>query len=184
MHPTPSIILHIGLAAGRDYYTLEKGSFSRGYGAIPDVDGKKFSEEAAEELFPRSLYPNTLQTSFDTADVLVRWKQNLSSPTASFPDVRNSPDGGNFMCGFIYWNSLAHYYSINEHGERPVVFLHVPDLSESPEQIEVGVGVAVALIKALVESRRKVGFVDGWVNVGKGSEGEEDARAATDNNFV
>ena len=72
------------------------------------------------------------------------------------PDIRVNPDAGNFLCGFIYYNSLSHYHEMG-HGERPVIFLHVPDLTGSERKLREGWEVAVALIKALVESRRKVG---------------------------
>jgi pyroglutamyl-peptidase len=103
------------------------------------------------------------------------------------PDVRLSPDAGNYMCGFIYYNSIAHYYSLDP-THLPVAFLHVPDLSSSKEKLDTGREVAVALIRALVESRRKVGI--GGMNKGKG-EGTlkeevvvEGVRARTDVNFT
>lgn len=205
MYPPADIILHIGLAAGRDFYTLERGAHSRGFGIIPDVDGKRFSDERAEKRFPRAQFPPTLHTSFDTGDVLERWQGNLgysdskASGTEAVgeeekhksppPDVRLSPDAGNFMCGFIYYNSLAHYFEMKE-DDRPVVFLHVPDLSDSKKQLDVGREVAIALIQALVESRRQKGVVDGTERLVKGQEnarmvGEgEDAKAETDVNFA
>lgn len=192
--PKPDIILHIGLAAGRPYYTLEKGAHGRGYGAIPDVDGDKFPDDVANEKFPPELFPYVLHTSFDTSDVVARWRSNLGHTWADAhlpayaqiqstdaPDVRLSPDAGNFLCGFTYWNSLAHYYSMNE-DERPVVFMHVPDLSDSDEMLDTGRDVTIALIKALVESRRLVGISDDY---GKETRGEEQkVRVETDVNFV
>ncbi|KAF2648604.1 peptidase C15, pyroglutamyl peptidase I-like protein [Lophiostoma macrostomum CBS 122681] len=198
MYPSPDIILHIGLAAGREFFTLEKGAHGRGYDKIPDVDGGRFTDKAAEKLFPRSEFPPVLKTSFDVDDVLVRWRANLdpniTAQTSSLerrvsdgrPDVRLSPDAGNFMCGFIYWNSLAHYFSIKE-DERPVVFLHVPDLSYSQEALDQGREVAVALIKALVESKRRVGVVDGVERVVRKESIDAmvaDDRAGTDVNFA
>jgi pyrrolidone-carboxylate peptidase len=196
MYPKPDIILHIGLAAGRKFFALEKGAHGRGYGMIPDVDGERFSDEAAEEQFPKASFPPKLHTSFDTADVLDRWRSQLGYKThgdilaslrdnnkAAVPDVRLSPDAGNYMCGFIYWNSLAHYFSIKE-DERPVVFLHVPDLTDSDEKLEQGRQVAIALIKALVESRRKRGVVDGLERVARGENSQEYEKAGVDVNFA
>ncbi|KAF2033289.1 pyroglutamyl peptidase-like protein type I [Setomelanomma holmii] len=166
MYPKPDIILHIGLAAGRNYFTLEQGAHGRGFGAIPDVDGERFPDSEAEAKFPSFKFPTVLKTSFDTFDVLARWKANLGYSSVEgnasdddAPDVRLSPDAGNFLCGFIYWNSLAHYFSIKE-DERPVVFLHVPDLTFSEDKLREGHEVAIALIKALVESKRKNGIID------------------------
>jgi pyroglutamyl-peptidase len=129
-----------------------------------------------------------LKTSFDTSDVLARWKANLGYSSVEgkaedddAPDVRLSSDAGNFLCGFIYYNSLAHYFLIKA-DERPVAFMHVPDLSMSEDKLREGREVAIALIKALVESKRKVGAVDGLQR----HNGEENERriAQTDNNFV
>lgn len=98
------------------------------------------------------------------------------------PDVRLSPDAGNFLCGFTYFNSLAHYYTIKE-DEMPVVFLHVPDLSSSEGKLREGWEVTVALIKALVESRRKLGVIREPIEVQTGTY-QEIKRADTDNNFA
>jgi pyroglutamyl-peptidase len=192
--PKPDIILHIGLAAGRSYFTLEEGAHGRGYGAIPDVDGEKFPDQAADDKFPHELFPYALHTSFDTSDVVSRWRSNLGHSSsdaklpadaqiasASAPDVRLSPDAGNFLCGFIYWNSLAHYYSINE-DERPVAFMHVPDLSDSDEKLNTGRNVAIELIKALVESRREKGVVDDYQK--KERREDQSVNAETDVNFA
>jgi pyroglutamyl-peptidase len=191
LHPVPDIILHIGLAAGRSYFALETGSHARGYAKIPDVDGERFDDSVFETHFPSHKYPNRLNTSFDTSDVLARWKANLgytsidgTTTDEGCPDVRVSQNAGNFLCGFIYYNSLAHYYSIKE-DERPVVFLHVPDLSGSEDKLREGWEVTVGLIKALVETRRKAGgrVVDGdKQDVGR--EEKEASGETTDNNFA
>jgi pyroglutamyl-peptidase len=191
MHPVPDIILHIGLAAGRSYFAIEQGSRGRGYGNISDVDRQRFDDSHAEEHFPPSKYPATLSTSFDTADVLACWKASLASTAPEngtiakkeCPDIRISTDAGNFLCGFIYYNSLAHYFSIKEN-ERPVIFLHVPDLTSSEEKMKEGWDVTVALVKALVESRQKAGgkVVDGerqHEGFQNGTDGVQ-----TDNNFA
>lgn len=190
MHPKPDIILHIGLAAGRTYFTLEQGSHARGYGRIPDVNGERFSDEDGDAKFPNEIFPSVLHTSFDTADALARWRENLEqsnqdadSVVEGIPDVRISPDAGNFMCGFIYYNSLAHYFQKRE-DERPVAFLHVPDLSSSKAKLDTGREVTIALIKALVESRREVGVVDGSAEVGKEKRQDKGVVAGMDVNFA
>jgi pyroglutamyl-peptidase len=59
-----------------------------------------------------------------------------------------------------------------------VIFMHVPDLSSSESKLQEGWEVSVALIKALVESRRKVGGALGKQN-GEGVEQEDDTRNNT-----
>jgi pyrrolidone-carboxylate peptidase len=184
LYPAPEIILHIGLAAKRDYFAIEQGAQGRGYARHADVDGECFEDANSEQHFPQAKYPSELTTSFDTHDVLARWKANLgytsidgTTQDEGCADVRISQDAGNFLCGFIYWNSLAHYFSIKE-DERPVVFMHVPDLSGSEDKLREGRDVAVALIKALVESKRKIGVV------GRRQEGGGQKGVQTDNNFA
>lgn len=181
MYPQPDIILHTGLAAGRKFFTLEQGANGRGFGQIPDVDGMRFPDSAAERKWPSAEFPIALTTSFDTSDVLARWKANLGYTSVEgnaedddAPDVRISPDAGNFLCGFIYYNSLAHYHAIDQ-GYRPVAFMHTPDLTADPIRLREGVDVTVALIKALVESKRKIGCVDATRH---GEHGRREARAA------
>jgi hypothetical protein len=180
--PAPDIILHIGLAAARGFYAIECGAHSRGYAKTTDVDGALFPDSATSSLFPSPHYPTVLHTGFNTTDVLSRWKAALgySNPDASsqiedLPDVRINPDAGNFLCGFIYYNSLARYYDLHGFkGERPVVFMHVPDLSGSEAKLREGWEVAVALIKALVESRRKMGVSNYDGEERMGIDGQED----------
>lgn len=179
---------------------------------IPDVDEKNFGDEKGNERWPAEKFPVRLETGFEARDVLGRWKEELGYPSSSSsvqasvngvrkandgeqygvngvqelrdqkrPDVRISPDAGNYMCGFIYYNSLAHYYSLDP-SNRPVAFLHVPDLSASKEKLDTGREVAITLIKALVESRRKVGVVRGNADVKR--EAGDEARASTDVNFA
>jgi pyroglutamyl-peptidase len=188
IYPQPDVILHIGLAAARDFFALEQGAHARGYGKITDVDGESFPDETAEATFPSAKFTNVLTTSFDTSDVLARWKANLGYSSVEgraedddAPDVRISSDAGNFLCGFIYYNSLAHYFSIKA-DERPVAFMHVPDLSMSEDKLREGREVAIALIKALVESKRKNGAVDRLQR--HNGEAKETGAAQTDNNFA
>ncbi|KAH7393894.1 hypothetical protein DE146DRAFT_111002 [Phaeosphaeria sp. MPI-PUGE-AT-0046c] len=189
----PEVVLHIGLAAGRKFFAIEQCANGRGYGAIPDVDGERYHDAIAEARFPSAKFPKVLKTSFDTSDVLARWKANLGYPSGKVrgadngaPDVQISQDAGNFLCGFIYYNSLAHYFSIKE-DERPVAFLHVPDLSYSEDKLKEGREIAIALIKALVASKRKNGFTE--TNERYAQEERETCSGGgsenqTDNNFA
>lgn len=90
------------------------------------------------------------------------------------------------MCGFIYYNSLAHFYQQKD-DERPVMFLHVPNLPEK-EDIDQGREVACALIRALVDSRKELGVTDGVADKLVNREAEIDEEQVggpkTDVNFV
>ncbi|KAF3047687.1 hypothetical protein E8E12_011387 [Didymella heteroderae] len=195
--PTPDIVLHIGLAASRRFFAIEQGAHSRGYGETNDVDGELFPDSESQKIFPDSEFPSVLHTGFDTQDVLSRWRTSLgyttpdgSAAIEQLPDVRINPNAGNFLCGFIYYNSLAYCHSKtaksspsfsgpNGHesngsakADTSVIFMHVPDLSGSEAKLHEGWEVTVALIKALVESRRKVGV--GRDEKEGGAVGQED----------
>ena len=149
----PDLILHIGLAAGRSYFTLERGAHRDGYDQIADVEGHKFSAERSSKVFGDC--PAVLQPTFRVEDVWRRWRSELADQGI---DVRPSEDAGNFLCGFIYYTSLAYFYK-KDGRERPVMFLHVPVLPKE-EDVAKGRKVAEALIRALVDSRRQRGVED------------------------
>jgi pyroglutamyl-peptidase len=151
----PDIILHIGLAAGRSFYTLERQSPRSPYWTGRDVDGRVFSQEKTDEFWPLLEFPQFLKPTFNVEDVYERWQGYLPSPSV---DVRPSSDPGNFLCGFIYYMTMSWFWR-KQAEERPVMFLHVP-LLVGDEQVEEGKGVAIGLIKALVESRAKLGATD------------------------
>jgi len=163
--PVPDVVLHIGLAAGRDYYTLERQSRGGYFDRLKDVDGHVFPAEDAQKLF--SSCPEILKPTFDTEDVWRRWRTYVIDSTA---DLRPSDDPGIYLCGFIYYVSMAWYWKRNmgmmgtsSNKDRPVVFLHVPDLP-SESETEQGRQVTIGLIKALVASRDKVGMVETLVS--------------------
>lgn len=148
LHAQPyDIILHIGLAAGRTYYTLERLAYRDRFDRIPDVDGVKFKE--AEQIWHD--VPIVMRPSFNCEDVWRRWRTGLSDHKL---DVRPSDDPGNYLCGFIYYSSLAYLYKKGQDVEKPVMFLHVPDLP-TPKDVRDGVDVAISMIRALVESRER-----------------------------
>ena len=73
--PQYDAILHIGVAGGRDYYTLETLAH-RDYYTKKDVDG----ETMEGDTLWREDYeaPAVLHTSYDTEDVWRRWKGGLT----------------------------------------------------------------------------------------------------------
>ncbi|KXJ86878.1 hypothetical protein Micbo1qcDRAFT_236639 [Microdochium bolleyi] len=72
-------------------------------------------------------------------------------------DVRLSDDVGDYVCGLLYYASMAAMQQLRDRvgrrysGARNVVFLHVPPL-EGEAALAKGLEVVVALIKALAES--------------------------------
>jgi pyroglutamyl-peptidase len=150
----PDLVLHIGLAAGREFFTLERLSVGGSYAEIPDVDGNLLPSELRDLLFKDC--PKVLRPTFDTKDLWRRWRDNVTDPKA---DLRPSDDPGQFLCGFIYYLSMAHFYRMGKDVERPVMFLHVPNL-QSESEINQGREVAIGLLRALVASRQKLGKRD------------------------
>jgi pyroglutamyl-peptidase len=89
--------------------------------------------------------PARLDSLLDFDAVIAGWKARTSNSV----DVRASDDVGNYVCGFAYYLSLAKV--VQTKGKGRVVFLHVPPL-EGEREIEKGVEVTIALIKAIVET--------------------------------
>jgi pyroglutamyl-peptidase len=150
--PKYDIILHMGLAAGRKHFTLERQSCRDGYTGR-DVDGCYFPKSDATTLF--SHCPEVLKPTFDSADLGRRWEENLAGSGA---DLRLSDDPGTYLCGFIYYLSMSWLWK-RDVKERPIMFMHVPDLP-TEKDIEQGRQVAIGLIRALVESRKSLGVYD------------------------
>ncbi|PWY78241.1 peptidase C15, pyroglutamyl peptidase I-like protein [Aspergillus heteromorphus CBS 117.55] len=160
----PDIIIHMGIAAMRHYYSVETKAHRDAY-LMSDVKGKPGYEDG-ERLWRELDLPPMLQpgpagdseTSLAPSsgkkhliphvpddDFLIAWK-SFCSPGK---DVRISTDAGRYLCEFIFYASLALAYQ--EGQDRSVVFFHVP-ASCLDEDIEAGKEVAIALIKALTTS--------------------------------
>jgi len=179
------LILHIGLAAGRQFFTLEQQSMRDPYWEKKDVNGVVFSKQETETCWPKDQYPHILKPTFDCDDIWRRWRSNVSIDL----DIRPSDDPGNYLCGYIYYYSMAWFWG-KKRDDRPVVFLHVPDLP-TEEKVTGGREVAVGLIRAMVESREKKGICDplngdvvdqrmgaAEITVGESAAGEADADMA------
>ncbi|KAF2665154.1 peptidase C15, pyroglutamyl peptidase I-like protein [Microthyrium microscopicum] len=177
--PNPDIILHIGLAAGRKFFTLERQAPRGPFNKFKDVDGKSFPMSRQDALFGD--LPAVLKPTFDMEDVWRRWRSNV---TNDLLDLRPSDDPGLYLCGFIYFVSLAYFWKRNKEAqkkqdevlERPVTFLHTPDLPTEDDK-ENGKQIAIGLIRALVASRNKFGVVDPL----KAGAGAESATATMEN---
>jgi len=145
--------LHIGLAAIRNYFALERQSFRDCFEGA-DVDGKEPPLEECQKLFAHC--PPILKPTFECEDIWRRWRRNLVDDSI---DVRCSDDPGSYLCGFVYYLSMSWFWNMKDEEERPVMFLHVPDLP-TEQEIESGRQATIGLIRALAESREKVGSHD------------------------
>ncbi|EXJ85491.1 hypothetical protein A1O1_05855 [Capronia coronata CBS 617.96] len=73
----PDFILHIGVAGGRDCYSLETRAHRDGY-RIKDVDDTDgFSH--GESLWKKEGVPDVLLVGWDEADVLSRWERGVEA---------------------------------------------------------------------------------------------------------
>ncbi|KAL9124856.1 MAG: hypothetical protein Q9217_005861, partial [Psora testacea] len=135
------IVIHIGLASGRGYYSIETCAHRDGY-----VKEDIHHQELEGDTFWRDEYgaPEVLTPSFDFVDVWRRWKQGLP-----YEDVRPSINAGRYLCEFIFYASMLEFWRRGE-GER-CMFLHVPSGS-SEEEMGRGRRVVLALIAAVVGS--------------------------------
>ncbi|KAI9736820.1 MAG: hypothetical protein M1818_005871 [Claussenomyces sp. TS43310] len=151
--PRIDYMVHVGMAAGRPFYSVERRGHRDGY-VLPDVDGvvladKQHQRRNDEDKGARDNWvwegcPEELESDVDLDDVWVRWRSALPDL-----DLRVSEDAGHYLCDFIYYSSLAHLWKMED--ERRVAFLHVPgDSSEAA--IEMGREVLIELIRALVQS--------------------------------
>lgn len=165
-----SYIVHIGMAVTADEYTVEQLGHRDGYHVsrttgleTRDVDDKTLKECEEELGLAEGEYwcecPEILQTTLDVGDILERMYRPGPGDISQLPEgitVKGSDDAGNYLCDFIYYSSLSHFWKKNgESGKRPVVFLHVPP--ESDEGVlQKGREVTMALIRAIVASERRI----------------------------
>ncbi|KAK7545697.1 hypothetical protein IWX46DRAFT_526163 [Phyllosticta citricarpa] len=192
----PDLVLHLGLAAGRNYFALERSSVRIGYGRNKDVLGQRWADFDSDRQWPSHLkaftegdgklcsYPDRLATSLPFEDIWRRWRAlcadiegvgdgtssatfvtTIATPPHQTVEVRPSDDVGSFLCGFIYWTTLAWFWARAQQrqkeerekadagieGERPVLFLHVPGCPEERD-LQRGKEITVAAIKAMVAS--------------------------------
>ncbi|KAI4247491.1 MAG: hypothetical protein L6R40_001439 [Gallowayella cf. fulva] len=150
-NPRFDFVLHIGMAAPREYFTMEMCAHRDKYFA---------RDEAGETMEGDTLWrdgyyaPEILRSGLDTEDVWKRWRSELMGV-----DVRPSKDAGRFLCEFIYYTSLVEYWRRDPEAMAPVMFLHVPGGIEDYD-IETGRKVALGLIGAMVRSARRTQAVE------------------------
>lgn len=168
----PDLIVHIGIASTRKYYSIEAQAHRDNY-RIPDVEGRSAYQvgekiwreqglpfvlspgpaEISEGIIPSStsspsstLRPSELKASPYPANdhFLQTWKHFAPAET----DIRVSKDAGRYACEFMFYTSLS--LALQEGRDRSVMFFHVPSTTDDAS-IELGNKVAVALIKSMVK---------------------------------
>jgi len=149
-NPRIDFMVHVGMASGREFYSVERRGHRDGY-AMRDVDGELLGDERGKAKRGEGEWvwegcPDELLSDFDIDDVWMRWKSSLPDL-----DIRRSEDAGRYLCDFIYYSSLAHLWKMN--AEKKVVFFHVPADSDDAA-IRTGTEVLIELIRAMVQSRK------------------------------
>ena len=129
----PDYIVHIGMAGGRDHYTLETIAHRDNY-KIKDVDERDGWREG-EHLWKKEEIPDYLRIGWEESDVLSRWQGELNhveealgllddtppatpGPLATTRTslngkksvVRLSRDAGRYLCEFALMESLTIRY--------------------------------------------------------------------------
>ena len=153
------LVLHIGMASGRNFYTLEEIGHRDGYHKNKDVDGHVLPEDDGVLRFADC--PVAMTTSLNYPEVLRKWQMTVLGLAEESPgfgaDCRPSQDAGNYLCDYIYFNSLAWYarqsgnFTAGMASDRPVLFLHVPAESDD-EALARGRAVTIALIEVMAEA--------------------------------
>lgn len=146
----PDIVLHIGIASPRPYYSVESLAHRDGY-IITDIQGCNGFEDG-ERRWKELDLPPTLAPGPESGKegpyppnehFLETWRSHAPAQT----DLRVSKDPGHYLCDFIFYTSLS--LALMEGQDRNVVFLHVPAASQDAD-IDLGRNIATALIKTLV----------------------------------
>lgn len=150
----PDLIIHIGLASPRPYYSVEALAHRDDY-YCTDIDGHAGYEDGEKRWkdlgLPPVLSPGRALDNQSSAAGPYAPNDHFLQTWKSFApeslDLRISHDAGHYLCDFIFYTSLS--LALREGQDRNVLFLHVPGGSEDAD-IERGRISALALIKAMV----------------------------------
>ena len=127
----PDYVVHIGMAGGRDHYTLETIAHRDNY-KMKDVDDRDGWREG-EHLWKKEEIPDYLRIGWEESDVLSRWERELDAVEDALgliddtppgtPNilsalnarrkksvVRLSRDAGRYLCEFVFMQSLSKKY--------------------------------------------------------------------------
>lgn len=157
-------MLHIGLAVERDYFAVEQSACRDRYHQYPDVDRQVIPKAEIQKIWGKKS-AERFETSLDLERVVEAWKINLKFEASNKGkkskhqkkldqgdqyDVRLSDDVGDYVCGLVYYTSMAELAKRGD-GAGNAVFLQVPPLN-GDEELAKGERVVLALIMALAQS--------------------------------
>ena len=162
-HGTIDLVLHIGMASGRQFYAAERYAHRNDYDKNPDLDGRVQSRYETEQLYGDC--PDLMTTSLDYEELIQRWQKSIADipagSSAHNADCRPSDDAGHYLCDYTYFNSLVWYGRQNKQledggsADRPVMFLHVP--AESDETtLDKGRVVTMSLLQAMADTHNAI----------------------------
>jgi pyroglutamyl-peptidase len=140
------LILHLGMADGWEWYTIERSAWKEGTVKGVDYGNGKEGEPVEYYILPDDIgqtyknipgpcpwtekVPNQLlagpgvdidQVAKDVQQVL---NLQLGKRGEKFVEVRLHSDGGNYLCGFISYESFAQAF-VNKYSAK-AIFCHVP----------------------------------------------------------
>ncbi|CZR68862.1 uncharacterized protein PAC_18762 [Phialocephala subalpina] len=136
----PDMVIHLGFAADRDYFAIEKGAERDGYHQIPDERRIFFTSAETRKVWGKG--PAAPDYTLDIENILRKWKANLNSGAGrskgkdkgATVDIRTSDDVGNYVCGIVYFVSLEWFWKkFGPLGERRVLFFHVPNMQRNED---------------------------------------------------
>ncbi|KAF1996951.1 peptidase C15, pyroglutamyl peptidase I-like protein, partial [Amniculicola lignicola CBS 123094] len=136
----PDIIVHIGLNKELKWFAAEVSAERNGYHEIPDEEKKVFTRAENRKIWGKAA--DNLASTLGLEQTEMGWKEGKKEV-----DVRLTDDVGNYLCGFVYYDSMLEMQKKKRN--RDVLFLHVPML-EREEEFGAGVTVTEELIKAVV----------------------------------
>lgn len=148
----PDLIVHIGIAAPRQYYSVEILAHRDDYN-ITDIEGRPGYVDGEKRWkalgLPPILTPGRATEDPSSASPYQPDDQFLETWRSFTPDsdLRISKDAGRYLCDFIFYTSLS--LAQLQGQDRNVLFLHVPGAS-GDANIEQGRKVTLGLIKAMV----------------------------------
>lgn len=164
------LIVHLGMADGWDFISVERGAYKQGFSSgwwgplesmmgyymIPDNVGQTILNSGP---CPWLTTPMGLQTSFDVDELVDKanlrlhddrssiFLTNTGNPGPVYLPIKAHAEAGSYCCGFIYYESLAHCWI---RGRDPnVLFCHVPGYTDDASLLS-GRDAVVAVIKEAV----------------------------------